>query len=411
MSSMKTLFVTATRQTEANYYTIWHLLQTNQNSIKKIVVLSTDYAKEQGLVDNLIEALKFLEIGTNIDVSIEELYLPDGIEEKSVQAIKSVINQWIDDNQPQEVIFNVTGGTKLISFAQDQIAANNSDYKCVYQSWTNNQLVWYNSPELVLEDIILPENIDARLKAHGYDQISTETAFLELPIEQYHYISQLYKLIEIDFSKAQKLVSYLNYLSSSFDHKAVTYPHTLEIEKTGAYVSLAGWLKALANASKSFFQINSIDDSKYQITFESQHAAEFVAGKWFEVLVGFLITLHYQHKNLPINIQIGLTFAKSSHGNEIDVAYLLKGHFYWMECKTVNWLKKNAPTTEVNNNLHKLSSISQGAGLNSHKFFVSLYDISEQSRKVAEDLGVIVIAGTDLFKFSGLLEKVDVQVL
>lgn len=411
MSSMKTLFVTATHQTEANYYTIWHLVSAHNNDIKRIVVLSTDYTKEKGLVNNLMEALKFLEIGTNIDVSIEELYLPDGIEEKDVQAIKSVINQWIDDNQPQDIIFNVTGGTKLISFAQDQIAANKPNYKCVYQSWTNNQLVWYNDMQTPLEDIILPENIEARLKGQGYSQISTETAFLELPIEQYHYISQLYKLIKIDLPKAQKLVSYLNYLSSSFDQKTVTYPHSLEIEKTGAYVTLAGWLKTLANASKSFFQINSIDDSKHQITFESQQAAEFIAGKWFEVLVGFLITLHYQKKNLPINIQIGLTFAKSSDGNEIDVAYLLKGHFYWMECKTVNWLKKDAPTTQVNNNLHKLSSISQGAGLNSHKFFVSLYDISEQSKKVAEDLGVVVIAGTDLFKLSSLLEKVDELVL
>lgn len=408
---MKTIFVTATNQTEANYYTIWHLVSANNNDIKLIVVLSTDYTKEKNFVNNLMEALSFLEIGTNIDVEIEELHLPEGIEEKNVQAIKDIINQWIDSNKPQEIIFNVTGGTKLISFAQDQIAATHPNYRCVYQSWTNNQLVWYNDPKLPLEDITLPENIEARLKAHGYNQISTETAFLELPIEQYHYISQFYKLVKIDLAKAQKLVSYLNFLTSGFDQKTVTYPYTLEAEKTGGYVPLAGWLKTLATAAEPFFQIKNIDDEKYEITFESQQAAEFVAGKWFEVLVGFLITLHYQKKNLPINIQIGLTFAKSSHGNEIDVAYLLKGHFYWMECKTVNWLKKDAPTTQVNNNLHKLSSISQGAGLNSHKFFVSLYDISEQSKKVAEDLDVIVIAGTDLFKFSSLLEKVDELVL
>lgn len=411
---MKTLFVTATRQTEANYYTIWHLLQTNQSSIKKIVVLSTDYAKQHGLVDNLIEALKLLEIGTNIDVSIEELHLPEGIEEKSVQAIKSVINQWIDENKPQEVIFNVTGGTKLISFAQDQIAVNNPNYRCLYQSWTNNQLVWYNSPEQLLEDIILPENINARLKARGYNQIDTEGAFLDLPAEQYHYIIQLHNFMKVDFKKVRNLVSYLNYLVSSFDKRSVSYPYELEAEKNGGYIPLAGWLKTLANSAQSFFEIKSIDDEKYTITFKSKEAVEFVGGKWFEVFTGLLITLHYQKNKKPVNIQIGLSFAKSSDGNEIDVAYLLNGHFYWMECKTIKWDKKDqkeSPITRVNSSLHKLSSISKGAGLNSHKFFISLYDIPEQSRKVAEDLGINVIAGNELSKFSSLLEEVDQVVL
>lgn len=408
---MKTLFVTATRQTEANYYTVWHLFSSSQTDIEKIVVLSTEFTRKNNLVNNLMETFKFLEIGTNMDVQIEELYLPNGIEEKDVLAIKSIINQWIEDNQPEEIIFNVTGGTKLISFAQDQIAASNPNYKCVYQSWTNNQLVWYNSPEQPLEDILLPENIAVRLKAHGYDQISNETGFISLPVEQYYYVDQLFKLIVSDPVKSQKMVSYFNYLVSSFDQEAVSYPYDLEVDKKGAYVSIAGWLKTLASAAQSFFEIRSIDDHKFKITFKSREATEFIAGKWFEVLTGFMLTAHYQKKNIPVSIQIGLTFAKSSDGNEIDVAYLLKGHFYWMECKTINWLKKAAPTTQVNNNLHKLSSISQGAGLNSHKFFVSLYDIPEQSKKVADDLGITVISGKHLFRFSELLEKVDQEVI
>ena len=408
---MKTLFVTATVQTEANYYTVGHLLRTNQADLKRIVVLSTEFTKKNNLVNNLMEIFKLLEIGTNMDVQIEELYLPNGIEEKNVVAIKSIITQWIEDNQPEDIVFNVTGGTKLISFAQDQIAAGHPNYKCVYQSWTNNQLVWYNSPEQPLEDIILPENITVRLKGHGYDQISNETGFINLPVEQYYYVDQLFKLIGLDPIKSQKMVSYLNYLVSSFDQKAVSYPYDLEVDKDGTYVSIAGWLKTLANAAQSFFEFKNTDDHKFKITFKSKEASEFIAGKWFEVLTGFMLTAHYQKKNIPINIQIGLTFAKSSDGNEIDVAYLLKGHLYWMECKTINWLKKDNPTNVVNSQLHKLSSISQGVGLNSHQFFVTLYDISEQSKKVADDLGIIVISGKDLSKFSELLEKVDREVL
>lgn len=403
---MKTLFVTATGQTEANYYLIWHLFKVNNTDLKRIVILSTDYTRKSNFVKHLINVLTLPEIGLQADIVVEELHLPDGVEEKNVPAIKQIIETWINVNKPQGIIFNVTGGTKLITIAQDQIARDNSNYQCVYQSRSNNQLVWYNEPQPSLYNISLPESMTARLKARGYEQIKNQP-FLELPVAQWQYVAQMYKLMKIDLNKVQRVVSFLNYVVSQFDVKRVTYPYTVEIDSSSNYVDLAGWLKTLANLDTPFYRIESTDNKKVKVSFDTQEDAGFVSGLWFEVLVGFLLAGHYQSKETPVDIQLGLTFANNSDGNEIDVAYLLKGHFYWMECKTVNWSKKDAPTTQVNNNLHKLSSISQVAGLNSHKFFISLYDISKQSRKVAEDLGVIVIAGNDLFKFSQILKMVE----
>ena len=79
---MKTLFVTATAQTEANYYMIWHLFKENNTDIKKIVIISTEFTRTKGYVDNLTSVLSALQVGSeDSSVTIEELPLQNGIEE------------------------------------------------------------------------------------------------------------------------------------------------------------------------------------------------------------------------------------------------------------------------------------------------------------------------------------------
>ena len=79
---MKTLFVTATAQTEANYYLIWHLFKENNTDIKKIVIISTEFTRTKGYVDNLTSVLSALQVGSeDSSVTIEELPLQNGIEE------------------------------------------------------------------------------------------------------------------------------------------------------------------------------------------------------------------------------------------------------------------------------------------------------------------------------------------
>lgn len=155
---MKALFVTATAQTEANYYLIWHLLKTKQTNITHIVIISTQYTREEGFVDNLKNVIQSDQFNLNSDITIEEIYLPDGIEEQSVERIKQIILQWINHHQPKQITFNITGGTKLISLALDQLSHNQPHYQCVYQN-RQNQLIWYNDAEHI-EPLTLPESLE-----------------------------------------------------------------------------------------------------------------------------------------------------------------------------------------------------------------------------------------------------------
>lgn len=392
---MKTLFVTATAQTEANYYMIWHLFKENTTDIDKIVIISTEFTRAKGFVDNLTSVLAAVELGADTSVTIEELHLENGIEESSVEAIKDVLLEWISRNKPTQIIFNITGGTKLMSIAQDQIAQISSRYDCVYQSRANNQLVWYNRPvNEQLYNLVLPENIYNRLKGHGYETVSTETSFLDLPAQQYHYINQMYQYMKADFDKAQGLVLLLNALTAGLMNKAEhTFPQTVTVQDSPLLKKCITWLKLLSQAPQPYFSYNSAAST---ITWHDKDAVEFVGGKWFEVLTGLWIVQHYMAKQQQVEVQIGLAFKKTSDGNEIDVAYVNAGYLHLFECKTVNWDRQDNPTTKVNSSLHKLDSVAQAGGLNTHRYFVSLFDISDKSLAVAKDKDIQVITGKRL---------------
>lgn len=395
---MKTLFINATAQTEANYYMIAHLFKHSTTDIKKIVIVSTDFTRNKGHVGNLISVLKAVNINENHAVSLEELHLKDGIEESDMAAIKSAITDWIETNKPSSIIFNITGGTKLMSIAQDQIAQSNSRCECVYQSRSNNQLVWYNRAAAQRYDLILPENIEVRLKARGYEAVSTETAFLSLPAAQYQYADKMRGYMMADVNKAQKLASLLNALASGFLNKSeASFPHSIQLTETNTAKDCLNWIKMLAQLPEPYFLF---DAETNKLTWENKQAVQFVGGKWFEVLTALLVFQHYAAKEHEVDIKIGLQFKKTSDGNEVDVAYINSGYLHLFECKTVNWDRQDNPTTKVNADLRKFDSVGQVGGLNTHKYFVSLFDISNQSLAVAQDTGIKVIMGKQLLDFA-----------
>ncbi len=396
---MKTLFVTATAQTEANYYLIWHFFKENNTDIEKIVIISTEFTRSKGYVDNLTSVLTALQVGSeDSSVTIEELHLSNGIEENNVEAIKDVLLQWIAHNKASQIIFNITGGTKLMSIAQDQIAQISSRYDCVYQSRANNQLVWYNRPpNKQCYDLVLPENLEARLKGRGYQTVSSETSFLALPAQQYHYIQQMYKYLDINLDKARDLVFLLNALAARvMNEPEHSFPHTVEVRDGYLIKKCITWLKLLTKLPQPYF---SYDSTNSTLTWENKQAVEFVGGKWFEVLTGLWIVQHYLAQGQQVDVQIGLQFKKTSDGNEVDVAYINSSYLHLFECKTVNWEKQDNPTTKVNADLRKFDSVGQVGGLNTHKYFVSLFDVSDQSIAVAKDTGIEVITGNKLLDF------------
>ncbi len=396
-SDNRVLFVTATGQAEANYYLIWQLCKIKQQKFSHIVIISTDYSQKKGFVTILKSLLKLPSLSLNAQ-SISELHIPNGKEE-DLDFMKSLLVEWIIHHQPSQVIFNITGGTKLISIAQDHIANLSQRFCCVYQSSSTNQLLWFkqNEKNTKTEKLILPKDIKTRIKARGYQYQASENI---LNIEGVNYVDMLYRMLQEDFAFTQKFISFINYLC--FDLMKLNdnqFPKKKQLSRSNVNL-YESHLKQLSDVEQPFFSY--LPDSQ-EIAFYSAQAVEYMGGKWFEVLTGYLIFQYFNLKNKSVDIQVGLKFKKESDGNEIDVAFLSdNGYLHFFECKTKNWYSTNTsnPTTTINENLHKLASISSVAGLNSHIYYVSLFEVTQESKKVAKDKNIHVISGEQLLNFA-----------
>lgn len=203
--------------------------------------------------------------------------------------------------------------------------------------------------------------------------------------------------MKADFEKAQSLVLLLNALTAGLMKQPEhSFPQTVTVQDSSLLRKCITWLKLLAQAPQPYFSYDSLAGT---ITWDDKKSVEFVGGRWFEVLTGLWIVQHYIAHQQQVDVQIGLQFKKTSDGNEVDVAYINSGYLHLFECKTVNWDRQDNPTTKVNADLRKFDSVGQVGGLNTHKYFISLFDISDQSLAVAEDTGIKVIMGKQLLDF------------
>lgn len=379
----KTLYVSATAQTMANYHTIWHLI-SNQQDIQQIVILTTEFSHQKRwaeiLKNLLISSEKFTFKG-----DIKELFLPNGIEESNIHEIQSLIEKSLKQFHINEAIFNITGGTKLISIALDWVAQNYPDkIKAVYQS-LKGELSWYSDTignQQKIEKITPMSDIEIYLNAYGYQKTEKETEFSHFKARNLEYVQLMQRFLKQYFKKAQHFITFLNYHAS----RAENEQFVSEVKRSDRKY-YKNWLEELSNMSDSFL---IFDTNSSKIVFKKQEDVNFVKGNWFE----FFIAYNYFLINSSLKLNIGVEFMKNNSPNEADVAFVYNGYFYFTETKTEKWGEKGV--TAVNRYISHLDSIGDVAGLTSKKIFASLYEISDKSTINANNKDIMIIAGSDI---------------
>lgn len=379
---MKTLFVTATAQTLANYHTIWHLAN-HKTDIDHIVIISTEFSRKKNFVANLMALLQN-NVQFEQNFAVSELFLPNGIEENNLFEIKKLIHDWLIAHQPKSVIFNVTGGTKLISIAQDQLALQyRANTECIYQNM-KGELVWYlrEDPKKSIFKISQPSDIQIYLAAYGYQKLPKETSLLKLPAKQLEYILTMLSFLQADFDKACRLVTVLNGCCAKNDKKQ--YPYYAKVDNPK--IDYSDWLTNLSNLPNAYFEYDSLNQT---IRVDSEENLYFVMGNWFEVLVGYQYLMAFDQK---IDIHASVNYTLNKMPNEIDVAFIHGGYFYYVECKTIKWNKADG-IKDLNRNISHLDSTGDVAGLGSKKVFVSLYPVPDKVILNAHNKNIHIIHG------------------
>lgn len=387
---MHILVLSTTGHPEANLESARYFIE-NKSTIDKITILSSEAMSNLGKTDLLIESLK-----TICSTEIEILNIPNGDEESNMFAIQQIVIDWANSHASKDTfIFNVTGGTKLMSIALDRasILLGSKRAECFYQS-RDHKVVWYQRQG---NKIVYPMNsnlnLQQRVVSRGY-QITKQQPITEISIDELHYAQLLMDAMQRDFHKGRQFCSFINKLATlAEDQKSLVVTYSNMASDT------AEALDHLANTSRQAFF--SFDPHSFSLKFNDAQARDFMKGGWLEIYTGYecfktLITLNPQAE-LAVNVEL----KKNDTPNEMDVMFIHHAHLYCIECKTA----KTMAHETARDVLYKLSALQDFGGINQKRAVVSLYSLKDYNLTRAHNADIKIFQEKDLLNLSTLISE------
>ena len=382
---MRILVLSTTGQPEANLESARYFIE-NKSSIDKITVLSSEYMNKEGKTKLLVQSLQNIQ---NIEVEI--LDIKHGYEESNMFAIQQLILDWANSHAAKDsFIFNLTGGTKLISIALDRASMllGSKRAECFYQS-RDHKVVWYQrQSDKIVYPINNNLNLQQRVVSRGY-QITKQQLITDISIEELRYAQELIGLMQSDFNKGRSLCSFINLLASVSDERKSL---TLLFEQMKNEQSEV--LAELAQVTQNhFFKFDA--DTK-TIKFESEYARDFMKGGWLEVYTGFECFKALMSLNPQAELAVNVELKKNETPNEMDVMFIHHAHLYCIECKTA----KTMANENAKDVLYKLSALHDFGGVNQKRAVVSLYSLKDYNLTRAQNSDIKIFQEKDLLNLS-----------
>ena len=358
--NMKILLCSATDHNPVNLLPL-ESVQINPDII--YVAVSTQ-KRQQG--DNLIAELKA--IGKKVEVlKIEN--------EHSLQSLTQQYEQWLLQHQDDEIIVNLTGGTKLMSIAAYQIFSGYG-FRCFYQNLNPNQLIWLDD-ESIISDIGTKISLERYLKSYQFDVVKKQKLN-----EVHQSYKQYTKLIYQELSKAGRWQQTCQLISKLNAHTAK--PKLSDLKNFTLDYDEESFLTHLS------YETDLFELTAKSIEWQTEQDRAFIAGGWLEYLTAsLLVAENIRDISLSVEIAKSTQRVHAKTHQEIDVMAMQQQQLLIIECKTVNW--KNA--TQASEAIYKLSALRDIGGLNTKAVFVSLYDLPDAAKTRAAEHNIQVVAG------------------
>lgn len=387
---MRILVLSTTGHPEANLESARHFIQ-NKSSIDKITILSSEYMNKEGKTALLQQSLQQI-----CDIQIEIVDIPHGHEESNMLAMQDIILKWASQYPAKaRFIFNVTGGTKLISLALDRasLLLGAGRAECFYQS-RDHRVIWYQRQSgKIAYSINSNLNLQQRMLSRGY-QITRQQPITDISIEQLRYAQILIDTMRSNFYKGRSFCSFINKLASiSADQ------NELSICLDSIQEEQAEGLRMLEQITEQhFFSFNA---GSKTISFNHKESRDYMKGGWLEVYAGYecfkaLISLNPQAE-LAINVELN----KNGTPNEMDVMFIHHAHLYCIECKTA----KTMAHENAKDVLYKLSSLQDFGGINQKRAVVSLYSLKDYNMARAQNSDIRIFQEKDLLDLQELITQ------
>lgn len=329
-------------------------------------------------------------------VVIEMLDVPSAYE---YGVLENLFLEFLGKNEGFDIALNVTGGTKLMAMAaQDVFRSNN---KSVFYVNVENDRVVVLGQKGEEAQLTAGLKVHEMLALHDHDvkapaQPQVTANFRDLAarlIDRVQSDGWALGAINAIAMEAKNSALSVKLTRQQFDSKSIST--LLELFSDAKVLSLQGDL----------------------LRFKDEAARKFVNGGWLELHVfqtlqnlrGKNKTISDVVSNLVIPFAGKVGNAKTADMNEIDAAFLSKNTLHLIECKTANLAAAghgdNDKATEA---IYKMESLLKLGGLRTKGMIVDYrgaFSNSPANLKRAEDAKIVVVSGKDLKDLGGLLAR------
>jgi hypothetical protein len=299
-----------------------------------------------------------------------------------------VLSSWLTE-QKVEVALNVTGGTKVMAMAAQDVFRE-MKLPVFYINVENDSLLRLDHGELPFK---LPTKIKLReyLESHGYS-VCGDIKRPNITAEQRDFIGRL----AYESERLGSAFGRLNWLSQQakvslsspiLDAKDLD---SRALEELIGLFDNAGWL--------------SISNNKLQFPDETKR--QFVNGGWLEILLyQSLAQLSPEYGFADFAISLEVLAPDSKTKNELDAAFLYRNTLHLIECKSANLASsgkvEDSSGTEA---LYKLDALRDMGGLRTKALLVDFRgSLRDADKRRAAQMRLNIISGAQLRDLSGAL--------
>ncbi len=362
MDSFKTHVCMVSQQAAPN------LLPLLDNTMKpeKVILLVTPQMRERaGYLEKVIKPRGIQVIQHSI--KIEDDF--DAMEEQLMNVI---------DNEPgNDIALNVTGGTKWMAIAAQEVFRMNGS--AVFYVKAEDDKVLFLDKERPGHHLSQQIDLKSYIQAYGYE-FRDPGQVVGLSQQQREICERLVEKV----TEWQGAIGQLNRLASEAEQSNTLHVTMQECASQDSQLMLL--LKECEAANLIKGSITT------QFSFTSESARGWANGGWLESYVNSKLN-ELKREGLiqdspRLNLQIHRV-GNTSH-NEVDVCFMARNRLHIIECKTKRLAGKinDQAGTET---VYKLDSISDLGGLGTKSLLVSYRELKPADRQRAKDLGIKVI--------------------
>ncbi|MFM2069224.1 MAG: hypothetical protein RLZZ584_4133 [Pseudomonadota bacterium] len=339
-------------------------------------------------------ALQHVIRGKGLGISTELLELPDAY---AYDALCDTFLNYLAGQGDKVVALNVTGGTKLMAVAAQEVFRG-SDQPVLYVNVETDEVIVVGRSGHS-EPLRAKLKVRELLESHGYTVEHLQQP--QIPAEQRDLCTRVVDHV----GSAGRALGQLNLLAAQARTDAQLKARLTDQQLDSR--TLGDMLALFADAGQLHWQGQIVQ-------FASESARTFVNGGWLETHVyGVLQNLRGggddDQRITDVALNLRATHPDGKTRNEIDVAFLYRNTLHLIECKTANLAQDGSSGDDkATEAIYKMEALLKLGGLRTRGMIVD-YRGALSAHKAnldrARNAGIEVVAGTHLRDLRGAISR------